>query len=293
MGTPTRTYYDIVGDGGSDVLGQVERQRGRIDESLYGVRHQIAVASGKGGVGKSTLSRHLASAMARHGWETAILDADLNGPTQARLGSVGSAPPVPGPRGLVLPRSRDGVGVLSLGAYIPESSSVEFESVAKGESYTWRATREFTLMSEILAGVEWGTLDVLVFDLPPGAERTVQFAEFLGPEVAFVLVTLPSALASGVVARSVTALDTTRNRLLGHVLNMDGYACAGCGEVRPLFPSGETTPLDTERLGSIPFDPQLAQLSDRGGSLDEMPESAAAQAIDNLARKLMNILESA
>jgi len=132
----------------------------------------------------------------------------------------------------------------------------------------------------------------LVFDLPPGAERTVQFAEFLGPEVAFVLVTLPSALASGVVARSVTALDATRNRLLGHVLNMDGYACTGCGEVRPLFPSGDPTPLDTERLGSIPFDPQLAELSDRGGSLNEMPESAAAQAIDNLARKLMNILES-
>ena len=73
---------------------------------------------------------------------------------------------------------------------------------------------------------------------------------------------------------------------------MDGYACTGCGEVRPLFPSGATTALETERLGSIPFDPRLAELSDRGGSLDEMSESAAAQAIDSLARRLMNLLES-
>jgi ATP-binding protein involved in chromosome partitioning len=183
--------------------------------------------------------------------------------------------------------------VLSLGSYVGESSAVEFESVAKGESHTWRATREFTLMSEILAGVEWGDLDVLVFDLPPGAERTVQFAEFLGPEVVFVLVTLPSALASGVVARSVTALEATGNRLLGHVLNMDGYACTECGEIRPLFPPGGATALETERLGSIPFDPQLAALSDRGGSLCELPESAATEAIEDLARRLMKTLEAA
>jgi ATP-binding protein involved in chromosome partitioning len=293
MSSSMKTYYDIVGDGGSDILGQVEEKRSRITASLAGVRHRIAIASGKGGVGKSTLSRYLASAMVSHGWQVGILDADLNGPTQARLGGIGETPPVPGSRGLLLPRSSDGVSVLSLGSYVPESSAVEFESVTSGESHTWRATREFTTMSEILAGVDWGELDALVFDLPPGAERTVQFAEFLGPEVDFVLITLPSALASGVVARSATALASAPNRILGHVLNMDGYACAGCGDVRPLFVSEDAPTLDTECLASIPFDPGLAALSDRGGSLSEMPESAAAQAIDSLACRLMNLLESA
>ena len=292
MTTPSKSYRDIVGDGGSDILGQVERQEGRIRDSLARIRHRVAIASGKGGVGKSTLSRHLAAAMARRDWRVAILDADFNGPTQARLGGVDSAPPVPGPDGLVLPKSADGVGVLSLGNYVPESSAIEFDSVAQGESHTWRATREFTTLSEILAGVDWGTLDVLVLDLPPGAERTLQFAEFLGPEVSFVLVTLPSALASGVVARSIAALDSTQNRVLGHILNMDGYACPGCAEVRPLFPSIDAPRLETEQLGSVPFDPKLAALCDRGGSIEDLRDSAAVQAIEALAQRLMDLLES-
>ncbi len=90
---------------------------------------------------------------------------------------------------------------------IPESESLEFESAAQGESHTWRATREFALLSEILGAFEWGALDLLMFDLPPGAERTVQYADFLGSRTSFLLVTIPSEVARGVVARSVAALS--------------------------------------------------------------------------------------
>ena len=120
-----------------------------------------------------------------------------------------------GSQKVALPRTRNGIAVFSMGSLIPESEALEFESAAQGESHTWRATREFALLGEILGSVEWGALDLLMFDLPPGAERTVQYADFLGPfdiakgrpRVSFLLVTIPSEVARGVVARSVAALS--------------------------------------------------------------------------------------
>ena len=129
-----------------------------------------------------------------------------------------------------------------MGSLIPESEALEFESAAQGESHTWRATREFALLGEILGSFEWGALDLLLFDLPPGAERTVQYADFLGPRTSFLLVTIPSEVSRGVVARSVAALSKGPNRLLGYVENMSGYYCRDCNAIKPLFvsPSSQT-----------------------------------------------------
>ena len=171
-------YHDIVGDGGSRVLEQVAEQRTRITDGLAGVRHLVAVGSGKGGVGKSTLTLHLAGALRARGLRIAILDADFNGPSQARMAGVQGALFVPGSHKVALPRTRNGIGVFSMGSLIPESEALEFESAAQGESHTWRATREFALLGEILGSFEWGALDLLMFDLPPGAERTVQVRRF-------------------------------------------------------------------------------------------------------------------
>ena len=124
-----------------------------------------------------------------------------------------------------------------MGSLIPESEALEFESAAHGESHTWRATREFALLGEILGSFEWGALDLLLFDLPPGAERTVQYADFLGPRTSFLLVTIPSEVARGVVARSVAALSKGPNRVLGYVENMSGYYCRDCNAIKPLFVS--------------------------------------------------------
>ena len=139
-----------------------------------------------------------------------------------------------------------------MGSLIPESEALEFESAAHGESHTWRATREFALLGEILGSFEWGALDLLLFDLPPGAERTVQYADFLGPRTSFLLVTIPSEVARGVVARSVAALSKGPNRLLGYVENMSGYYCRDCNAIKPLFVStreavGPGDPLPRDR----------------------------------------------
>jgi ATP-binding protein involved in chromosome partitioning len=114
--------------------------------------------------------------------------------------------------------------------------------------------------------MDWGKLDYLLVDLPPGAERIVQYAELLGPTALFVLVAIPSDMARGVVARSIDALAKTPNQILGYVENMDGYYCSDCERVKPLFPAQPQVKLDLPCLGSVPFDPELAALCDRGGA---------------------------
>ncbi len=293
-------YHDIVGDGGSRVLEQVAEQRTRITDGLAGVRHLVAVGSGKGGVGKSTLTLHLAGALSARGLRVAILDADFNGPSLARMAGVQGALFVPGSHKVSLPRTRNGIAVFSMGSVIPESEALEFESAAQGESHTWRAIREFSLLGEILGSFEWGALDLLMFDLPPGAERTAQYADFLGPRTSFLLVTIPSEVARGVVARSVAALSKGPNRLLGYVENMSGYYCRDCNAIKPLFASPE--PFDAVQrspsslripcLGTVPFDPELAQHCDRGFPLAELPDTPVGRALDHVAQQLLNNLES-
>ncbi|MFP3940257.1 MAG: P-loop NTPase [Thermoanaerobaculia bacterium] len=361
-----KTYHDITGDGGSDVLGQVAALHRTIEDALAGVRTILAVGSGKGGVGKSTLTMALARALRRlphaesgpggGGLRVAILDADLNGPTQARLAGLEGAPlvpleppaehdgepagrrsgddpetkgtgsppapgaPAPAAGRLALPRRPDGIGVVSLGSVLSGDRPLTFQTVSRGEEQTWRATREFALLAQLLGAVDWGALDVLLLDLPPGAERTVQYADFLAPlaaggsgpgradgvgRVAFLLVTVPSDVSRGVVARSVTALgerlapgagpdggvDPPRGRLLGYVENMAGYWCRECGEVRPLFPAS-TVSLDAPCLGRLPFDPALAVLCDRGwpeGSPVEA-ESEAFRGVEAVAARLLEEL---
>jgi ATP-binding protein involved in chromosome partitioning len=294
-------YHDIAGDGGSRILEQVAEQRARITDGLAGVRHLVAVGSGKGGVGKSTLTLHLAGALRARGLRIAILDADFNGPSQARMAGVQSAlfVPLPSPTDfgaagrprVALPRTSNGIGVFSMGSVIPESEALDFESAASGESHTWRATREFALLGEILGSFEWGALDVLMFDLPPGAERTVQYADFLGPGTSFVLVTIPSEVSRGVVARSVAALSKGPNPVLGYVENMSGYYCRDCDAIKPLFAPGASPDLGIPCLGTVPFDPELARHCDRGIPLDNLPATAVGRALDDVAQRLMEKLQ--
>jgi ATP-binding protein involved in chromosome partitioning len=294
-----KRYHDIVGDGGSRVLEQVAEQRTRITDGLAGVRHLVAVGSGKGGVGKSTLTLHLAGALRARGLRIAILDADFNGPSQARMAGVQGALFVPGSHKVALPRTRNGIGVFSMGSMIPESEALEFESAAQGESHTWRATKEFALLGEILGSFEWGELDLLMFDLPPGAERTVQYADFLGARTSFLLVTIPSEVARGVVARSVAALSKgpfdgaqgRPNRLLGYVENMSGYYCRDCNAIKPLFVSSESSGLEIPCLGTVPFDPELARRCDTGIPLAELPDTPVGLALDHVAQQLLDSLE--
>jgi ATP-binding protein involved in chromosome partitioning len=295
-----KRYHDIVGDGGSRVLEQVAAQRGRVSDGLAAVRHLVAIGSGKGGVGKSTLTAQLAQALGARGCRVAIFDADFNGPSQARMAGVRDAVFVPGRDRVALPRTSSGVGVFSMGSVVPESDAIDFDSVARGESHTWRATREFALLAEVLGAFEWGELDLLLFDLPPGAERTVQYADFLGPRTSFLLVTIPSEVARGVVARSSAALAKGPHRVLGYVENMSGYYCRECNAIKPLFASGAPSP-DGDRgvmgstrlacLGTVPFDPELARHCDGGLPFAALAGTPVGRALDLVADRLLDSLK--
>jgi ATP-binding protein involved in chromosome partitioning len=279
-------YYDITGDGGSNILAQVQANQESIDRNLSGVRTLVAIGSGKGGVGKSTLTMQLACALREQGNTVAILDADLNGPSQARLGGVADRMLVPTKGGTAIPKTRDGIGVVSMGSLYPETAAVQFDSVASGSSHTWRATKEFTVLRDLMASMNWGELDYLLVDLPPGAERIVQYSELLGPAAQFLLVTIPSDLARGVVARSIAALEGTPNRILGYVQNMSGYYCSDCDEIKPLFPDRAEVKLELPCLGNVPFDPQLAELCDRGGGLEAAPGLPSWASIRKIAEQI-------
>ena len=129
--------------------------------------------------------------------------------------------------------------------------------------------------------------------LRPGTERTIQYAQALDAlprKPAFVLVTIPSDLSRGVVARSVAALAEGGSRVLGYVENMAGYYCRDCGAVRPLFPASPTE-LGLPCLGRIPFDPALAELCDRGWTADPPAESGSLEAVRTVAHKILQELE--
>ena len=285
-----KTYYDILGDGGSNVLEQVVAQRNRVADALAGVRHLVAIGSGKGGVGKSTLTLQLAATLRSRGLRVAILDADFNGPTQARMAGVQGAVFVPGAEKVALPRTPAGIGVFSMGSLLPESQALDFESLTTVESHTWRAIREFALLGEIIRTFEWGKLDTLLFDLPPGPERTVQFAEYLGPKTSFVLVTIPSEVSRGVVSRSVAALSKGGHRVLGYIENMSGYYCQDCNAIKPLFPSTPPTGLDIPCLGTVPFDPELARQCDLGIPFNRLPDPPVGSALSTIAHRLLALL---
>jgi ATP-binding protein involved in chromosome partitioning len=129
-----------------------------------------------------------------------------------------------------------------------------------------------------------------MFDLPPGAERTVQYADFLGPRISFVLVTIPSEVSRGVVSRSVAALSKGGHRLLGYVENMSGYYCRDCDAIKPLFGSAAPAGLEIPCLGTVPFDPGLAQQCDRGDPFAELPSTPVGQALEQVATKLLERL---
>ncbi len=281
-----KRYRDIAGDGGSDVARQVAEQRARLARRLAGVRAVVAVVSGKGGVGKSTLTAALASAFAAGGWRTGVLDADLNGPTMAKMLGVRGRRLVMTADGVEPPVSRLGVKVMSMDLLLPsDAAPLTWSAPTQEEAHTWRGTMEAQALREFLADTRWGDLDVLVIDLPPGTERLATVASLLPAPAGAVVVTIPSDVAHLVVRKSITAARRARAPVLGLVENMAG-----------LFPGPPGAGLAAEAgipfLGSVPFDRALARACDLGEPLAG-DAGEGARAIGEIASRLRAALAGA
>jgi ATP-binding protein involved in chromosome partitioning len=283
-----KRYRDIAGDGGSDVVGQVNAQVARLRRRLAPIRFVVAVVSGKGGVGKSTITGGLASAFALDGWRVAVLDADLNGPSMAKiLGARGGRlqvvdDEVEPPAGIL------GIRVMSMDLLLPsDAAPLTWDAPTQAEAHTWRGTMEANALREFLADTAWGALDVLVLDLPPGTDRLATVVSLVPGLAGTVLVTIPSDLSQLIVRKSITVAQGAGCPVLGLVANMAG-----------LFPGPDPEALAREAgipfLGAVPFDRELALAADRGEPfVQTRPESAAAGALRSIARRVRSSVEAA
>jgi len=272
-----KRYKDIAGDGGSNIAGQVEAQQRRLKQRLESVRAIVAIVSGKGGVGKSTLTGGLACCFALEGWKVGVLDADLNGPTQAKVLGVRGRRLLIADGVVEPPCTGLGVKVMSMDLLLPtDAAPLTWDAPVQDEAHTWRGTMEANAIREFLADTNWGALDVLLLDLPPGTDRLATIAS-LAPLSGIVVVTIPSDVSRLVVRRSITVAASTRAPVLGVVENMSG-----------LFVGADGAKLAADAgvpfLGSVPFDRAIARAGDQGDPfVATAPESAAAMALRRIA----------
>jgi ATP-binding protein involved in chromosome partitioning len=281
-----KRYGDIRGDGGSNIVGQVEAQQARLTARLASVRFVVAVVSGKGGVGKSAVTANLAAALARDGWRVAALDADLNGPTLAKMLGARAATLTVGNDGVEPPVGLGGIPVMSMDLLLPDDDApLAWHAPTAAESHTWRGAMEANALREFLADTHWGELDALVVDLPPGTDRLAVIAGVLPRLDGAVIVTIASEVSQLVVRRSITAARDARAPILGLVENMAG-----------LFPGADAAAMAAGAgipfLGRIPFDPELAAAADRGTPFVTLaPDADAARALTGIADRVRSALE--
>ncbi len=214
-----RTYHQLTDPDRSGLAEQIGAQRRRVAERLAAVSRIVAVMSGKGGVGKSYVTAHLARALGRAGRRVGVLDADLNGPTIPGLLQTSEAVELPA-TGL------DGVRCVSMGLMLGDGAPLTFKGPS-AESFVWRGAMEASALRELLGDVEWGKLDFLLFDLPPGMQRYVELCDILGNPPAVLTVTIPTPESRDAVRRAMRVAFDRGSELIGIVENMVGREFVG------------------------------------------------------------------
>jgi len=254
---------------------------------LKHVKHTVAMISGKGGVGKSTVTVNLAAAFALTGEHVGILDADIHGPSVPRLlGLTGQRVKV-GPPGAFPVTGPLGIKVVSIDFFLPEEQTPTI----------WRGPLKMTAIRQFLSDVVWGELDVLFIVLPPGTgDEPLSIAQLLPNIDGVVIVTMPSELSRAVVKKAITFARMVGMPIIGIVENMSGYVCPSCGEKIDIFQSGGGKKMAEETgvpfLGSIPIDPKVGVDSDKGSPfVIEHANSAAAKAFVEIVKKVESYLQ--
>ncbi len=288
----TKSYQEIAGDGGSDILGQVTQQMSRLRSRMERVKRKVAICSGKGGVGKSFVAANLALSLASRGCDVGVLDADLNGASTARMLGVGGQTLGMAPEGAQPAVAAMDIRVVSMDLLLPQGYvPLSWEGPPSHES-VWRGTMEAGALREFLADVAWGELDLLLLDMPPGAERLTDLADLLPEMAGIVAVTIPSAAARPVVGRCLARAMELKLPVLGVVENMAGYLCPSCGDLSHPFERDGTgqelaSHFGVPFLGGIPFDPTAATATDGGTPfIVEHPDSPAAAAFREVAGRI-------
>ncbi len=259
-------------------------RHGRPSEPIPGVKHIIAVASGKGGVGKSTVACNLAVGLAKLGLAVGVLDADLFGPSMPKLFGLHSKPSIAPDGKRLIPLESFGVKVMSIGFLIDEGAPV-----------VWRGPMVVSALNQLLREVVWGELDVLVVDMPPGTGDTQLTMAQNVPLAGAVIVSTPQDLALIDARRGIAMFNQVKIPLIGVVENMSYFVCPHCGGRTDVFSHGgarkEAERLDVPFLGEVPLDIAIRANSDDGRPvIASMAESPQANALLEIARRVADTL---
>jgi len=247
--------------------GDLERaeQDKMIAANLARVGRKILVMSGKGGVGKSTVAGYIALLLSEKGYRVGLLDVDLHGPTIPRLMNVQGGLDMP-EKGLVRPyRFSDKLGIVSL----------EMVMGDKDSAVIWRGPLKISAIRQFISDIEWGDLDFLIVDSPPGTgDEPLTVAQTI-PDAEALIVTTPQEVSLADVRKSINFCRQVNMKILGVVENMDGFVCPHCGEKVDIFGSGGgkrmAAQMGVPLLGGIPLDKQMVEMGDKG-QLDTLME---------------------
>lgn len=262
-----------------EMTAQVRARATEQEDLVPGVKQIIAIASGKGGVGKSTVSANLAVALAQSGARVGLLDADVYGPSIPLI--LGCDDEHPFTRGKkIVPIERHGISIMSIGFLLEE-----------GQAVMWRGPMVAGTVKQLLQDVDWGELDYLLVDLPPGTGDAPMSLAQLVPLTGVVIVSTPQTVAASIAGKAAKLFTRMNTPLMGVIENMAVFVSPDTGKEYRLFsgiPGEELArELKIPFLGSIPLDPEVGLAGDRGlPSVLSAPDSAQAEAFRTISRIL-------
>ena len=261
----------------------------RIEGRMAAIKHKIVVASGKGGVGKSSFAVNVAAALAERGYSVGFFDGDIHGPAAAKFFGI-LDPQLTGDGEAVDPVVTDGgVRVMSMAFLLEEPE----------KAVIWRGPIKMQMIDTLLADVNWGELDFLIIDTPPGTgDEILSLAQRIQDLDGVVMITTPQSAAVNSAVKTITFAKSVNAPVLGVVENMGPFACPDCGREISLFGSGggEKAALsqNVPFLGTIPFDPVMGEDIEAGrATVVERPEAPSAVAVNRIVDKLLAAVKTA
>lgn len=254
-----------------------------VKKSLGKIKNKIMVMSGKGGVGKTSTSVNLAIALANAGHKVGIMDVDLHGPDVPRMLGIEGMPELNANHKLNPMKYAENLSAISIESFTP----------SKDDAIIWRGPLKYAAIRQFIGDVDWGELDFLIIDSPPGTgDEPLTVAQIINDAKA-IIVTTPQEVALADVRKSINFCKTVKMEIFGLIENMSGLSCPHCGEMINLFGSGggERTARETgiRFLGSIPFDPKVVACGDSGACYQEVhTASAVTRAFASVAEAVSN-----
>ena len=267
---------------GEDIVSET-----RLHDSLSRIRHVIIVMSGKGGVGKSTVSSNLAAALSLKGYQTGLMDLDITGPNIPKMFRIEDAKLHAENDKLIPVSVPPSLSVMSMGFLLPDRDS----------AIMWRGPMKSSAIRQFIEDVEWGDLDYLIIDMPPGTgDEAMSIVQLIPKADGAVIVTTPQDVAVLDSRKSVTFAKQTKLSVIGLVENMSGFVCPHCNELTEIFGSGggekAAESLNIPFLGRVPLEPGVVRSGDSGMPMVvSEPDSRSAAAFNAIADRIIKAVE--